>query len=195
MASYNIIPGTGNRYANPGNVNYRQQSGGQSRGFQNGTYGYWNYAGVGTNARFTPFSQQPIRTPLSVYNPAAYQRQQLTSQTQNAIDEARQANIDRYNEALGNLEGVGKQGRADINERFDSSKTAVQQNLVGTGLASSTIMPTMRQGVERERQGALNRLETDLARERNQVIQSRTDTGPNLEFLYRMMMGQGAGGY
>jgi len=181
--------------------NYSQvssgEAGGNVKGWSGGSYGYWDANRIGSygSAKFVPFSQQPIRTQLQASNPAQQNRQQLINQTQTAIDESKQANLDRYNQALGNLEGVGTQGRADINQRFDSSRSAVNQNLIDSGLASTTVLPTMRQGVERNRTSALNRLESGLAREKNQIIQSRTDTGPSLESLYRMMLGQGSGGF
>ena len=159
-------------------------------GWNGGQYGYWNYAGVGTNARFTPFQQQPQLAPQPISS-----RQQLTNQYQKAINDANAANESRYQQALGNLEGVGTSQRADINQRFNSSQSSVNQSLVDSGLANTTVLPTMRQGVERNRQSALGELETGLARERNQIIQSRNDIAPNLEFLYQMLYGQGQGGY
>ena len=161
-----------------------------SSGWHGGQYGYWSYAGVGQNARFTPFQQQPQQAPQR-----ASSRQQLTSQYQQAIDDANAANESRYQEALSNLDGVGTSQRADINQRFDSSHSAVNQSLVDSGLANTTVLPTMRQGVERNRQSALGELDASLARERNQVIQSRNDIAPNLEFLYQMLYGQGQGGF
>lgn len=192
--AYYIVPGTGNRYAYQTPYNWRGEARGQNTGFQNGQFGYYNYTGVGTNARFTPFSQQPTQTPMSVYNPTGYARQQYANQTQEAMDEARRLTEERYQQALQNLEDVGLQEGRDIDERFDSSRSAVNQNLVNSGLANTTVLPTMQQGVERERTASRNRLATMLARERNQIIQSRNDIPPDLNLYSQLLYRAGAGG-
>ena len=202
MAGYsNFISGTQRRYAQPARADY-SVAGSNNRGWSGGQYGYYDANRIDPatrQARFSAFSKQPIKTSLEARNPAAYQRQQeqqgFIDQYQQAIDDANENNESRYNEALGNLDGVGKQQRADINQRFDSGRTAVNQSLVDSGLANSTVLPTMRQGVERNRQGALGSMEANLARERNQIIGSRNDTGPSLEFMYQMMLNKGQGGY
>ena len=196
-SNYNIIPGSGRRYAYaPGtSSNYYQNiARGQNTSFQGGQYGYWNYLGPGRDAQFVPFQQQPRRTPMSVYNPAAYQRNQLIQQQQAAMDEAKRKTEERYEEAMKNLQDVGLQEGKDIDQRFDSSRSAVNQSLVSSGLANTSVLPTMQQGVERERTASRNRLATMLARERNQLLASRNDIPPDLNLYTRLLYGAGAGG-
>jgi len=193
-SNYSIIPGSGRRYAAPSGVDYGAISRGRPRSFQGGQYGYWDYIGPGSNAKFVPFQQQPTRTPMAVYNPAAYQRNQLIRQQQAAMDEAKRKTEERYEEAMKNLEGIGLQEGKDIDQRFDSSRSAVNQSLVSSGLANTSVLPTMQQGVERERTASRNRLATMLARERNQLLASRNDIPPNLDLYTQLLYRAGAGG-
>jgi hypothetical protein len=197
-----LMPGT-NFYATPevqqSWQNELSNRGGQTtiRGWRGGQYGWSGRAGEA----WRPFGQQPTSNPLFISDPSAYregqeeeQRGNLMDEFQTAQDEARAATEERYQEALANLEGVGTQESADINTRFDSSGSAVNQSLVSSGLAGTTVMPSMQRGVERERSAAQSRLATDLARERNQIIQSRNDIGPDISTLINLLFQQGAGG-
>ena len=127
-------------------------------------------------------------------NPAAYRRNQLAEQYQTALDEAKAKTEERYQEALSNLDKVGEQEGRDIDTRFDSSRSAVNQSLVSSGLSGTSVLPSMQRGVERERTAAQARLATDLARERNQIIASRNDIPPDLALYSNLMFQQGAGG-
>jgi len=176
---------------------YQKQAGGGTLGWSDGKYGYTarqpsNWGGFG---KFTAFGNQPRQgAPLQQTNPAAYQRNQLADQYQTALDEAKAKTEERYQQALGNLEGVGEQESADIDTRFDTRRGAVSQSLVSSGLSGTSVMPTMQLGVERERSAAQNRLASMLAREKNQIIGSRNDIPPDLALFSNLMFQQGSGG-
>jgi hypothetical protein len=146
----------------------------------------------------------------------------LAGAYQSAQDEARAANEERYknilagyddrwNRAMGQLEGVGNQQREDMNRRYDNNKGEIAQSLVARGMSNSTVKDNIEAGNERERNQASNRLEEALTRERLgydtglqgdllQFMERRNDTYPDLNQLLQLaqMMGvatpQGGGG-
>lgn len=190
----------------PTGVDYSKMAPANSRiVFQNGQYGYIPFSNqVGGRIHdvpayytenFVPFSKQPEKSPDFIRNPAQYQQQQVIDMYQKAMDDARSATESRYQEALKNLEGVGTQQMADLNQRYLGAGSAVNQSLVSSGLSGTTVLPTMQMGVERERTSAANRLAADLARERNAIIASRNDIPPDLAMLAQLMFQAGAGGY
>ncbi len=63
---------------------------------------------------------------------------------------------------LSALEGSGDQERLDINEQFSNLGDATQAGLVSSGLSGSTINPSLQAGVQRQRSGALGRLDERL---------------------------------
>jgi hypothetical protein len=73
---------------------------------------------------------------------------------------------ERYSTAMGNLNNAGVQEAADINEASMKQGSGIQQNLVASGLAGTTIAPTMAMGVERERVNEQGRLNERIRKER-----------------------------
>ncbi len=67
---------------------------------------------------------------------------------------------------LGELEGLGDQSRSDINRRYDELAGQQGQDLIARGMRGTSIAPTMRAGLERERSGDLGRLDEQIRRER-----------------------------
>ncbi len=86
--------------------------------------------------------------------------------TQGAYADILKGYNDRYGVAMGNLNNAGAQAAADINDGALAQGAAVQQNLVSSGLAGTTIAPTMQMGVERERNNSQGRLQEQLRQER-----------------------------
>lgn len=72
----------------------------------------------------------------------------------------------RYQRGLGNLEGLGAQEKDDILRQYGELGAANQQDMVNRGLTGTTIMPTMRQGIMREQQNALSRVNERLQNQR-----------------------------
>ena len=64
------------------------------------------------------------------------------------------------------LQGQGQQEAIDIQRRYGELGAANQQDMVNRGLTGTTIMPTMRQGIAREQEGALSRLNERLINQR-----------------------------
>jgi hypothetical protein len=64
------------------------------------------------------------------------------------------------------LNQVGGQAREDVGQRFDQSGAQIGQNLRGRGLTSSSVAGGLQLQNEESRSDTLNRLNTDLARER-----------------------------
>lgn len=141
---------------------------------------------------------------------------------QSAYDAARAANEARYNEInqgyqdrynRGNalISQLGGQQRADTNQRYDQIGASNQQDLTARGLAGTTVLLTMRQGNERERSDALNRVNQNLIAQRVgtdaalsgdklQFMERRTDSYPDQNLYSQMMQnygqsGGGGGGY
>lgn len=82
-------------------------------------------------------------------------------QTQAIADlEARRTNV--FNE----LEGIGTQGRKDINEAYGNALTQNNQGMVDSGLYGSTVNATLNTGINRERAGSLSRLNENIGQMR-----------------------------
>ena len=72
----------------------------------------------------------------------------------------------RYQRNMNALQGQGQQEAIDIQRRYGELGAANQQDMVNRGLTGTTIMPTMRQGIAREQEGALSRLNERLINQR-----------------------------
>lgn len=85
-------------------------------------------------------------------------QEQFNFDTQQGID-MRQGLM---NEIMGLLQGYGGQAREDIMQRGQALESRGMQDLVSSGLAGTTVAPTMRAGVQRGVEGDLRRLEEQL---------------------------------
>lgn len=82
-------------------------------------------------------------------------------QTQAIADlETRRTNV------MGELEGIGTQGRKDINEAYGNAITQNNQGMVDSGLYGSTVNATLNTGINRERAGSLSRLNENIGQMR-----------------------------
>lgn len=68
----------------------------------------------------------------------------------------------RYQRGMGLLQGQGLQEKNDILRQYGELASSNQQDMVNRGLTGTTIMPTMRMGIEREQQAALSRVNERL---------------------------------
>lgn len=120
----------------------------------------------------------------------------------NAYDEARKANIDRWNTAykgaalnyaqtMQGLQGLGQQEAKEIARNYSLASNAAQNDLIQRGLSATTVKPAVRLGYERQKNEALGRLGERLRRERlgyqNQAFQQiygalrdRSDVYPDI---------------
>ena len=105
-----------------------------------------------------------------------------------AANEARYQGIlqgyrDRYDRGIGILEGMGDQSRRDIDASYAGQASRMGQDMVGRGLSGTTVAQSMQMGVERERQGAVGRLDESL---RQQHLQTDAQlSGDKLGFMER----------
>ena len=75
-----------------------------------------------------------------------------------AFQEAKTANEAKYQEALGVVGTTSGQQRADVFKQYGMQESSAMQNLARLGMSGTTIAPTLRSGIQRERQSALNRV-------------------------------------
>jgi len=142
----------------------------------------------------------------------------IAGEYQRAMDEAKAANEQRYQDILGGyekrysgamglLEGLGTQQRADLNQQFTEQGAQQKSYLAARGLSGTTLVPTMQQGLLSQQQDAMTRLNEALKRERLgyqtglsadtlQFKERRTDEYPDLNQMIQLsqMQGQSGGG-
>jgi len=111
----------------------------------------------------------------------------LTTEYQNAFNEAKAANEKRYGDisnqygtqradyekrlatGMGYLDTAGVQQSKDIAANWEAEKGKGVQNLVDSGMYNSTIQPTMKMGYETQKQADLARLNENLNQQRLQT--------------------------
>lgn len=130
---------------------------------------------------------------------------------------ARTANENRYQSILGGrnqlsqyaqseLQGLGDTSRFNINRRYDQQQANQLQDLTRRGLGNTTILSSVRRGVEEDRGRALTSLDEDLARERLATnvplsqstldfMERRTDAQPDAMGYAQILQSLGSSGY
>jgi hypothetical protein len=133
----------------------------------------------------------------------------LKAEYDKAFNEAKQANEQRYNQILGGydtlynntmtgLEGMGDAARKDVNTGYNRAFSQSMQGLVNSGMANSTILPSVSLNNAGQRTNALNSLNEMLRREKlgymNNIsnnklnfMERREDTYPDMN-LYTSLM-------
>jgi hypothetical protein len=107
------------------------------------------------------------------------QAETITSQAQQAQDDAKQANEQRYQEILEGYQNLGNQAGADISRLYQGMRATGYQDLVSRGLAGTTIAPTMNMAYAREETNAQARLQEQVRREQLGFMERRTDAYPD----------------
>lgn len=110
-----------------------------------------------------------------------------------SYDEARTANLQRYDEILGNMRAQRKGARAESAEninylkgqrkqavlqnrrQFQQLQSNSEQNLMDRGLSNTTLLPTLRSGIQSDR----NMVRNDIRNAANQAILSERRYGQN----------------
>lgn len=121
---------------------------------------------------------------------------QLTGEYNRAYQEAKSANEARYQQMLGiTSETTGQRG-ADIRAAYAGQEANLMQTLSRQGMAGTTVAPTMKQGLVRERESALNRLADQMQQTKLGIIERREDKYPDLGLITSLagLYGQGLGG-
>lgn len=133
------------------------------------------------------------------------QASKLQSSYQQAFESANVANEQRYQdilsgyqsrygEALTGLEGLGDQARKDVSTAYGQQRASTNQQLISSGLYSTTVAPAVQAGVTQRETDALGRVNEQLRREKLgyqtrlsedtlRFQERRTDEGPS-ESLY-----------
>lgn len=127
-----------------------------------------------------------------------------SKQTQaNAANDNRYKDIlGGYDQIMGTFDNAGAQQAADINQGARNQGAQVQQNLVSSGLAGTTVMPTLQAGVERQRVANQARLNEQLqgqragmAKNRLDFMERRTDQAPDPNMYMNLIQKIGEGGF
>lgn len=168
------------------------------------------------------YPSPPTTLPGGVPNPAVYRTpgafaQALFTHAAQKQEEARQANLQRYQEilsgyqglkqeAMGLVQGLGAAQQAELARRFGGIESQAYQELVNRGLAKSTVWPTVQAGIGRQYGYALANLAEQMARERLgvltglggaqlQFMERRADEYPDINTLLQLaqMLGFGQG--
>jgi len=120
----------------------------------------------------------------------------MIGQYNQAYGAAKDANERRYQEMLGITDQTTGQRMADIRRDYEGQSADAMQQLSRLGLANTTIAPTMKMGVEREKQASLNRAADALQGTKLGIMERRTDEYPKSDIILQLaqMLGQGGGG-
>lgn len=136
------------------------------------------------------------------------QSQNAIKKAERAQEAARNANLQRYNQLIGEYTAnrdraralnaqVSQQDLADIDSRFGALRESTAANLGARGLSNTTIPISIFQGITREQTGAINnandarlkrtiQIDSDLTGELARAIERRTDTGPSDQTMERL---------
>ncbi len=95
----------------------------------------------------------------------------MINQYQQAFQQAKAANEAKYQEALGVVGTNTGQQRADVLSQYQGQRSNAMQQLARVGMANTTIAPTLQAGIQREQQGALNRVSDQAMQARLGVMQ------------------------
>ena len=91
-----------------------------------------------------------------------YNQQQAIQNAMKAYDQSTQAGISGrtglLNDVMSMMSNLGMQEREDISGRATNRFSDIRQDLVSSGLAGTTILPTARMGVARDQEAEYRRL-------------------------------------
>ena len=179
MATFPVGPNTGpmqaaylaslqDAYSQPGIEYYGSAFGGQPM-----TYGGSGGGSGGGQTALDAWQQaynqalqannQRYQDILTGYQDRSNQYQQNAAGLQNDLLNGYDA---RYQRNMASLNGLGQQEATDIQRRYGELGAANQQDITSRVLTGTTIMPSMRQGIAREQEAALLRLNERLQNQR-----------------------------
>lgn len=117
----------------------------------------------------------------------------MVSEYNRAYGAARTANEQRYQQMLNIAGQTTGQRAADIRSAYGQRESGIMQQLARTGMANTTVAPTMGLGIERERQSALNRLADQMQQTKLGIIERRKDAYPEMAPVASAIQQVGAG--
>ena len=122
--------------------------------------------------------QRQFESQMGLYQQILGQQQQgrtgltgLIGQYQQQFQQAKAANEAKYQQALGVVGTNTGQQRADVLSQYQGQRANAMQQLARVGMANTTIAPTLQAGIQREQQGALNRVSDQAMQARLGVMQ------------------------
>ncbi len=95
----------------------------------------------------------------------------MINQYNQAFQQAKAANEQKYQQALGVVGTTSGQQRADVLSQYQGQRASAMQRLSRIGMANTTVAPTLQAGIQREQQGALNRVSDQMMQARLGVMQ------------------------
>lgn len=114
---------------------------------------------------------------------------QLIGQLTGGQEQARTANVQRFQDIMGMLEGIGTQTGADIEERGERYLQALGQQMVSSGLSTTTAPIDPAMAIMRETGGEQRRLQEMLAGLKGGFMERREDVGPDIG-MYANLLSQ-----
>lgn len=115
----------------------------------------------------------------------------LVQQYNQSFQQARSANEARYQQLLGIADQTTAQRGADIRGAYGQLQSDTMQQLARSGLGGTTIAPTMKAGISRERGSALNRLADQMQQTKLGIIERRTDAYPSMDPMMSALQSYG----
>ena len=113
--------------------------------------------------------------------------QDIIKQMQAAQEKANLLNEQRYQQILGQFEGLGKAGRARIEQQTLQRQAAATQGLTSRGLGGTTITSAVERGIAGESELQRQQLEESVAMQKAGVMERRTDVGPDLSMFASLL--------
>jgi len=110
-----------------------------------------------------------------------------------AYQQARSANEARYNQMLQIANQTTNQQAADVRSSYGQQQANMMQGLARTGMANTTVAPTMQMGIQREQQSSLNRLADTMQQTKLGIMERRTDAYPDQGGLMQAIQSIGGG--
>jgi hypothetical protein len=118
----------------------------------------------------------------------------LVNQYNQAYNSARSANEQRYQQLLGIADQTTGQRMADIRSTGAGQSADIMQQLARTGMANTTVAPTLQMGVNRETQSSLNRAADELQGTKLGIIERREDEYPDSNIIVQLAQALGQSG-
>ena len=141
-----------------------------ARTLQEGPLGF-QYAQLGAQQRQFGAQEQLYRDIMGQQQEATGGLTGMINQYNQAFQQAKAANEAKYQEALGVVGTTTGQQRADVMSQYGQQRSSAMQNLARLGMSGTTIAPTMQAGIQREQQGALNRISDQMMQAKLGVMQ------------------------
>lgn len=117
--------------------------------------------------------------------------QGIIKQMQAAQKKANLANEQRYQQILSSFEGLGKAGRARIEEQTIQRQAQATQSLTSRGLGSTTITSAVERGIASDAELQRQQLEEAVTVQKAGVMERRTDVGPDLGMFASLLQSAG----